>query len=174
MLQAKSGARETGVPLHDLCAKGPEAQPQHFATTVPPTQDKIHVKAQVIFDMLAQAGDQATRGKAILQTQKAVLSLETAEVRSRPVSSWQQNFQSDNRVETTCLGVQKLQLPKETVWLNGAPGSGKGVNTPFILESRGLSRAVSMSSLFQQSEEIRQYMDRGELVPDTMVSNSVV
>lgn len=65
--------------------------------------------------------------------------------------------------------MQKLQLPKEIVWLNGAPGSGKGVNTPFILESRGLSRAVSMSSLFQNNEEIRSHMDRGELVPDSTV-----
>lgn len=69
-----------------------------------------------------------------------------------------------------CLWLQKLQVPKEIVWLNGAPGSGKGVNTPYILESRGLTRAVSMSSLFQETPEIRQYMDRGELVPDTMVS----
>ena len=60
-------------------------------------------------------------------------------------------------------------MPKEIVWLNGAPGSGKGVNTPFILESRGLTRAVTMSSLFQDREEIRKVMDAGELVPDTMV-----
>ncbi len=40
--------------------------------------------------------------------------------------------------------VQRLQSPAEIVWLNGAPGSGKGTNTPFILESRGLSRAVTM------------------------------
>jgi len=65
--------------------------------------------------------------------------------------------------------LQRLQTPKEVVWLNGAPGSGKGVNTPFILESRSLSRAVTMSSLFQDREEIREIMDRGELVPDTMV-----
>ena len=42
------------------------------------------------------------------------------------------------------LGTQRLQSPAEIVWLNGAPGSGKGTNTPFILESRGLSRAVTM------------------------------
>ena len=59
------------------------------------------------------------------------------------------------------------------MWLNGAPGSGKGVNTPFILESRGLTRAVTMSSLFQDREEIRKVMDAGELVPDTMVRASL-
>ena len=43
-----------------------------------------------------------------------------------------------------CTSAQRLQSPAEIVWLNGAPGSGKGTNTPFILESRGLSRAVTM------------------------------
>lgn len=75
---------------------------------------------------------------------------------------------------TWIVCLQKLQVPKEIVWLNGAPGSGKGVNTPFILESRSLSRAVTMSSLFQDRDEIREIMDRGELVPDTMVGPLLV
>ena len=77
------------------------------------------------------------------------------------------------RPDACFKAVQKLQVPKEVVWLNGAPGSGKGVNTPFILESRGLTRAVTMSSLFQDREEIRKVMDAGELVPDTMVRASL-
>jgi hypothetical protein len=47
---------------------------------------------------------------------------------------------------------------------------GKGANTPFILESRGLSRAETMSSLLERHEGIKDLMDKGELVPDTMVS----
>lgn len=39
---------------------------------------------------------------------------------------------------------QPMQAPDEVVWLNGAPGSGKGANTPFICESRGISRAITM------------------------------
>ncbi|CAI7850752.1 unnamed protein product [Closterium sp. NIES-53] len=34
-------------------------------------------------------------------------------------------------------GEEKLSPPKEIVWLNGAPGAGKGANTPFILRTRG-------------------------------------
>ena len=30
------------------------------------------------------------------------------------------------------------------MWLNGAPGSGKGANTPYIMASRGIARAVTM------------------------------
>ena len=67
------------------------------------------------------------------------------------------------------LCLQTYQIPKEIVWLNGAPGSGKGANTPFILESRGLTRAVTMSSLLERHPGIRELMEAGELVPDTMV-----
>ena len=38
-------------------------------------------------------------------------------------------------------------VPRETVFLNGAPGSGKGVNTPHILETRGIDSAICVSSL---------------------------
>ncbi|KAK9839848.1 hypothetical protein WJX81_005830 [Elliptochloris bilobata] len=67
-----------------------------------------------------------------------------------------------------------IQCPKEIVWLNGAPGSGKGVNTKFILSSRGLTRAVTMSSLLERHPGIRQMMDNGELVPDTMVGDALL
>ena len=46
---------------------------------------------------------------------------------------------------------------------------GKGVNTKFILSSRGLTRAVTMSSLLERHAGIREMMDKGDLVPDTMV-----
>jgi len=49
-----------------------------------------------------------------------------------------------------------------------ARAQGKGVNTRFILNSRGLTRAVTMSSLLERHPGIRDMMDRGELVPDTM------
>jgi len=42
------------------------------------------------------------------------------------------------------MHTQPLQAPDEVVWLNGAPGAGKGANTPFIMESRGISRAITM------------------------------
>ncbi|KAK9907299.1 hypothetical protein WJX75_001001 [Coccomyxa subellipsoidea] len=68
----------------------------------------------------------------------------------------------------------KIQCPREIVWLNGAPGAGKGANTPFILESRGLTRAETMSSLLERHSEIRDLMAQGELVPDTMVGDALL
>ena len=57
-----------------------------------------------------------------------------------------------------CAWVQVMQSPAEMVWLNGAPGSGKGVNTPYILESRGLSRSVTMCAVRSRSDtELRLY-----------------
>lgn len=56
----------------------------------------------------------------------------------------------------------------------GAPGSGKGTNTVFILESRGLTRAVTMSSLLQSDARIAAAMAAGELVPDEMVADALL
>ncbi len=64
--------------------------------------------------------------------------------------------------------------PREIVWLNGAPGSGKGTNIPFILKTRGMSRAVGMSQLLDSSPEIREMIDRAELVPDVLVLDALL
>lgn len=48
--------------------------------------------------------------------------------------------------------------PREVVWLNGAPGSGKGTNMPFIMKSRGLSRSIGMSQLLDGTPEIKVRM----------------
>lgn len=67
----------------------------------------------------------------------------------------------------------KYVSPREIVWLNGAPGSGKGTNVPFIMRSRGLSKSVGMSQLLN-SPEIKSFVDRGELVPDAMVLDALL
>ncbi|KAL6769636.1 hypothetical protein ACKKBG_A31795 [Auxenochlorella protothecoides x Auxenochlorella symbiontica] len=64
--------------------------------------------------------------------------------------------------------------PREVVWLNGAPGSGKGTNMPFIVKSRGLSRSVGMSQLLDGDPEIKSFIDRGELVPDALVLDALL
>eukprot|EP00882_Tetradesmus_deserticola_P005220 GHRQ01005497.1.p1 GENE.GHRQ01005497.1~~GHRQ01005497.1.p1 ORF type:complete len:460 (+),score=179.43 GHRQ01005497.1:61-1440(+) len=61
--------------------------------------------------------------------------------------------------------------PREIVWLNGAPGSGKGVSTPLILKARGMSRSVCVSSLLTSAREARKYIDAGEMMPDHVVGN---
>ena len=36
------------------------------------------------------------------------------------------------------FGHEQLRFPKEIILLGGAPGAGKGTNTGFIMEARGL------------------------------------
>ena len=38
------------------------------------------------------------------------------------------------------VGRDALLFPKEIIWLGGAPGSGKGTNTNFILRERDIGR----------------------------------
>jgi hypothetical protein len=45
---------------------------------------------------------------------------------------------------------------------------------PFIMKSRGLSRAVGMSQLLDTAPEIKGIIDRGELVPDHMVLDALL
>lgn len=68
----------------------------------------------------------------------------------------------------------RLASPKEIVWLNGAPGSGKGANTSFILGARGLSRAVTMSTLLESSPDLKARIDAGDLLPDGLVCDALL
>ena len=65
-----------------------------------------------------------------------------------------------------------MQAPRELVWLNGAPGSGKGTNTPYILRSRGLSRAVCVSDLL--AAEQSAVINAGKLVSDSTVVDALL
>ncbi|KAA8492773.1 adenylate kinase [Porphyridium purpureum] len=86
--------------------------------------------------------------------------LSTEEVFNNVWNKLEKEYRSQN---------QYMTLPSEIIWLNGAPGSGKSTNTPFILRARGLdARPIIMSSLLQ-AEEFRERIDRGEMIPDSEV-----
>lgn len=72
------------------------------------------------------------------------------------------------------LSLQTFVCPREVIWLNGAPGSGKGTNINWIMKSRGLSRAIGMSQLLDSSPEIRAIIDKAELVPDDLVLDALL
>ena len=65
-----------------------------------------------------------------------------------------------------------MQAPRELVFLIGAPGSGKGTNTPYILRSRGLTRAVCVSSLLAAAESTT--INSGGLVSDSTVVDALL
>lgn len=56
-------------------------------------------------------------------------------------------------------GLSNMRFPREIIFLMGAPGSGKGTNTPFILRERGITAdPIVMSDLLRapEHEEIKK------------------
>ena len=66
-------------------------------------------------------------------------------------------------------GQQNLRFPREIIWLGGAPGSGKGTNTPYIMKSRGITAAPIVISKLLSSPEAKKIKDAGGMVGDREV-----
>jgi adenylate kinase len=66
--------------------------------------------------------------------------------------------------------TKKVSFPGQIVWVNGAPGSGKGTNTRNIMRTLSIStRPVVVSDLLQ-SAEFKEKIDKGMLVDDETVT----
>ena len=63
----------------------------------------------------------------------------------------------------------KARLPREIIWLGGAPGAGKGTNSPFILRERGIVAPPIVTSDLLNAPEMRRIKDSGVLVGDSDV-----
>lgn len=64
--------------------------------------------------------------------------------------------------------------PREIVWLNGAPGSGKGVSAPHIQDVRGMTKSINISSLLAHAPEAQPYIAAGEMISDATVGDLVL
>jgi adenylate kinase len=74
-----------------------------------------------------------------------------------------------NKVKGRRGGEEKMNFPGEILWLGGAPGSGKGTNTPFVLRERGItSQPIVMSDLLN-SPYMQKIKAQGKLVGDLEV-----
>jgi adenylate kinase len=67
------------------------------------------------------------------------------------------------------IGRENLRFPKELILLGGAPGSGKGTNTAFICEVRGISSPPIVISQLLDSPEARKIKANGGMVGDEEV-----
>ena len=65
---------------------------------------------------------------------------------------------------------EKLCFPGEIIWLGGAPGAGKGTNTPFILEARGITAEPVVISDLLNSPRAQEIKAVGGLVGDEEVT----
>ncbi len=63
-------------------------------------------------------------------------------------------------------GKEKLIFPKEIMWLGGAPGAGKGTNTPFIKRVRDITADPIVMSDLLNTPEMQAIKDAGHLVGD--------
>lgn len=63
----------------------------------------------------------------------------------------------------------KLCFPREIIWLGGAPGAGKGTNTPFIQKERDFTASPIVVSSLLDSDEAKKIKDAGGMVGDREV-----
>ncbi len=70
-------------------------------------------------------------------------------------------------------GLDNLRFPNEVIWLNGAPGAGKGTQTRFIQDYRGLTAPPVVVSALLQSPEAQKLIDAGMMVGDREVTSLV-
>lgn len=67
------------------------------------------------------------------------------------------------------VGHENLRFPKEIILLGGAPGAGKGTQTRFIMNARGLTRPPIVISQLLTSPEAQKIKDQGAMVGDKEV-----
>ena len=67
-----------------------------------------------------------------------------------------------------------MALPKEIMWLGGAPGAGKGTNTAFIMAERGLTAAPIVISDLLQTPAMEEIKAQGGMVGDLEVTELLV
>ncbi len=72
------------------------------------------------------------------------------------------------------VGHEQLRFPKEIILLGGAPGSGKGTNTAFIAQVRGLTCQPVVISALLNSPEARALKNAGNMVGDREVVGLVL
>ena len=67
------------------------------------------------------------------------------------------------------IGHENLRFPKELILLGGAPGSGKGTQTKFIMNARGLTCPPIVISDLLVTPEAQAIKNKGGMVGDSQV-----
>ena len=66
-------------------------------------------------------------------------------------------------------GADNLKFPREFIWLGGAPGAGKGTNTPFIARLRGIDAPPVVISNLLTTPRAVALKNAGKMVGDREV-----
>src|SRR4029453_11791925 len=90
-----------------------------------------------------------------------ILDLEVKDARIIFTPTWESLEQE--------VGRENLRFPKEIILLGGAPGSGKGTQTQFISETRGLTCPPIVISDLLTTPEMEKLKAQGVMVGDKEV-----
>ncbi|ORY98603.1 putative adenylate kinase [Syncephalastrum racemosum] len=71
-------------------------------------------------------------------------------------------------------GRENIHLPREFIFLMGAPGSGKGTHTPSILRARGITNPPISVSQLLQTPECKELINQGQMISDRYVIELVL
>ncbi|KAI7900501.1 uncharacterized protein BX663DRAFT_158731 [Cokeromyces recurvatus] len=63
-------------------------------------------------------------------------------------------------------GKENIHLPREFIFLMGAPGSGKGTHTNSILRARGITNSPITVSQLLQTPECKELINQGQMISD--------
>ncbi|MFO0803243.1 MAG: nucleoside monophosphate kinase [Gemmataceae bacterium] len=66
-------------------------------------------------------------------------------------------------------GADRMRFPREFIWLGGAPGAGKGTNTPFIMKARDITAPPVVVSSLLDSPAAQVLKNAGRMVGDREV-----
>ncbi len=66
-------------------------------------------------------------------------------------------------------GRENLKFPGEFIWLGGAPGAGKGTNTPFIAQARDITAPAVVISALLTTPQAVAIKNSGQMVGDREV-----
>ncbi|CAG8480846.1 14948_t:CDS:10 [Gigaspora rosea] len=71
-------------------------------------------------------------------------------------------------------GRENLCLPREIIWLMGAPGSGKGTHTDLILKARGITNPPICMSALLTSPDFQEQINKGKMISDGKVLENLL
>ncbi|SAM05053.1 hypothetical protein [Absidia glauca] len=71
-------------------------------------------------------------------------------------------------------GRENIHLPREFIFLMGAPGSGKGTHTPSILRARGITNPPISVSQLLLTPECKELINQGQMISDRYVMELIL
>lgn len=93
---------------------------------------------------------------------------------SMPGTTFASSSLKFNNISVNSASLPTPKLPREIVWLLGAPGAGKGTNSSFVANSRGIQAPTIVMSSLLENPECKRIKDAGGMVDDATVCRALL